>query len=83
MADSFIALANQHAKEAGHGKTSATFLYAAARFNIFLAASESQSRGDFSNRKDELFDYFISEYRKMLEEHYTDYEQQYDSYIQK
>ena len=40
MADAYIALANKQSKEIGVGKVSAPFVFAAARFNIFLAASE-------------------------------------------
>ena len=81
LADSFIALANKHSKNAVPGKVSATFLYAAARFNTFLVASNSSSKEEFSSGKESAINYFMDEYKKMLEEHFTDYITNYDSYI--
>jgi len=82
MADSHIALANKHGKDAIQGKVSATFLYAAARFNTFLVASNSTSKQEFELGKDNSIEYFMVEYKKMLEEHFTDYITNYDTYIE-
>lgn len=81
MADAFIALANARSKSVNQGKVSATFLYAAARFNTFLVASSSESAEDFGANKDSAIEYFMTEYRKMLEEHFGDYQQNYSKYI--
>lgn len=83
MADDFIALANQKSKQAGGGKTSATFLYAAARYNIFIGASESTSKEDFAARKKQIMHYFQAEYEKMLEEHFANYHEYFDRYMGK
>lgn len=81
MADSYIALANKHGKKAIQGKVSATFLYAAARFNTFLVASNSASKKEFEAGKNNSIEYFMVEYKKMLEEHFADYIGNYDAYI--
>jgi cytidylate kinase len=81
MADSFIAKANEYSGKVEQGKVSATFLYAAARFNTFLVASASESAKEFSSRKEDAIEYFMAEYQKMLEEHFTDYAENYDQYI--
>ncbi len=81
MADSYIALANKQSKDVIQGKVSATFLYAAARFNTFLVASNAESKEQFKADKDHSIDYFVTEYKKMLEEHFTDYSSNYDTYI--
>ena len=81
MADAFIALANKQSKNADPGKVSATMLYAAARFNTFIAASESGSASEYSSNKAQSFDYFMSEYKKMLEEHFADYYENFDKYL--
>ena len=81
MADGFIALANTHSKKTTPGKVSATFLYAAARFNTFLVASNSSSKDEFTSGKNSSIEYFMVEYKKMLEEHFEDYITNYDSYI--
>jgi len=81
MADAFIDKANQQSGKAEQGKVSATFLYAAARFNTFLVASASSSEDELSSRKDEAINYFVAEYKKMLEEHFADYTDNFDKYI--
>jgi DNA repair protein RadC len=81
MADRFIATANKLSKQADQGTVSATFLYAAARFNTFLVASASSSQEEFSSRKEEVLEYFMAEYKKMLEEHFADYHDNFDKYI--
>ncbi len=81
MADAFIAVANGHSGKVDQGKVSATFLYAAARFNTFLVASSSDSGEEFSSRRDEAIEYFTAEYKKMLDEHFTDYSDHFDKYI--
>lgn len=81
MADAHIALANQQSKNINQGKVSATFLYAAARFNTFIVASNADSADDFSENRENAIEYFMTEYRKMLEEHFADYQQNYEKYI--
>jgi hypothetical protein len=83
MADAFIALANKQSKNINQGKVSATFLYAAARFNIFLVASGADSANEFASKKENVFDYFMTEYKKMLEEHFADYKENFEKYIGK
>jgi len=83
MADAFIALANKQSKNVNQGKVSATFLYAAARFNTFLVASGADSANDFASKKDNVLDYFMTEYKKMLEEHFADYKENFEKYIGK
>lgn len=83
MADAFIALANKHNndKSSHPGTVSATFLYAAARFNTFIVASSFESADEFASKRDEAIDYFVAEYKKMLDEHFSDYITNFDTYI--
>jgi len=81
MADAFITLANKQSENAEPGKVSATFLYAAARFNTFIIASGSDSANEFATSKENLIAYFMAEYQKMLEEHFADYKENFDNYI--
>lgn len=81
MADAYISLANKQGQDVEKGKVSATFLYAAARFNIFLAASGSNTAEEFASRKKDVIDYYMTEYEKMLEEHFADYQNSFDKYI--
>jgi len=83
MADAYIALANKQSKNTEQGKVSATFLYAAARFNIFLVATGATSADDFAAKKENIFEYFTTEYKKMLEEHFVDYQANFEKYLGK
>jgi len=83
MADAFIEVANSNSGKADQGKVSATFLYAAARFNTFLVASASSSADELASRKKEAIQYFLAEYEKMLDEHFADYTENYSTYIGK
>ena len=80
-ADKYIALANEQSTNAIPGKVSATFLYAAARFNTFIAAAGAESSSDFAAKKEDLMEFFMSEYKKMLEEHFADYGHNFDKYL--
>ncbi|MBI5559258.1 MAG: DUF3144 domain-containing protein [Deltaproteobacteria bacterium] len=81
MADAYISLANKQSKEIDPGKVSATFLYAASRFNIFLVAAGAASADEFGAKKETVCDYFMTEYKKMLEEHFADYQANFDKYL--
>lgn len=81
MADAFIALANEKSNSAEAGVVSATFLYAAARFNTYLVASGSVSKNDFVSNKEKSMEYFMVEYKKMLDEHFADYGENYEKYL--
>ncbi len=80
MADAFIAIANKNGKTINPGKVSAAFLYAAARFNTFLVAAGADSAKEFASRKESTSEYFVEEYKKMLEEHFADYHDNFDKY---
>ncbi len=81
MVDGHIAVANKLAKSIDPGKVSATILYSAARFNIFLVASYSKSAAELASRKEETIKYFMAEYEKMLDEHFADYTDNFDKYL--
>lgn len=83
MADAFIAKANTLSEDSDPGRVSATFLYAAARFNVFLVASTSPSEDAFVSRRQEIMDYFMAEYEKMLEEHFDDYTAHFAQYLER
>lgn len=81
MADAFIELANQLCNEADKGKVSAAFLYAAARFNTFIVASSAVNSEALEEVQDRATDYFMDEYRKMLDEHMLDYKVNFEDFI--
>ena len=72
-ADAVIGLANTQLKDASRGKVSASLMYATARFNSWISAHGFESASEMAGAKDEALDYFVAEYRKMLEETLDDY----------
>lgn len=81
-ADAHIHLSNdQITKEIGGGKVSASMMYATARFNSWLTACGWRSAEELSNAKEEAIEYFVTEYRKMLEENLDDYIENFEAYM--
>lgn len=68
-ADAVIALANAQLAEATPAQASASTLYAAARFNAWNSARRCGSGPAMAAVKQETLDYFLEQYRVMLEEH--------------
>ena len=72
LADGFIDLANAHMDKVGADKVSSALLYAAARFNAFIVASQEDL--DIENEKDGAVQFFSKQYRKVFTESLEDYE---------
>ncbi len=83
IADSFIDLANNHSMTMDKGKISAAFLYAASRFNSFIAAINADDREGFENSIEGTVDYYVEQYRSMVRENLNDYLDNYQEYIVK
>jgi len=56
-------------------------MYATARFNAWVSACGWNSADEMVSAKAETVDYFVTQYRKMLEENYDDYVTNFDSYM--
>ncbi len=82
-ADAHIDLANSQIGDVGSGKVSASMMYATARFNAWLSARGSDSAAEMGERRQEYIQYFLDEYKKMLEENMDDYIQNFDAYGKK
>lgn len=82
-ADAHIHLANDQTAEIGRGKVSASFLYGASRFNVYVAACNCESKDHMIAERQSINDYYVAEYRKMLDEHLDDYIENYDTYMSK
>jgi hypothetical protein len=79
-ADAHIALANEHMATVPRGRVSASFLYGAARFNVYVAARNCDSKEIMESERESILAYYLDEYRKMLNEHLDDYIGNFDSY---
>ena len=80
-ADAYITVANEQAQTVNRGKVSASMMFATARFNAWVSASGTESGEELASVKEEAIEYFVSEYRKMLEENLGEYVEHFDKYM--
>ena len=80
-ADEHIHLSNAQLKDIGSGKVSASMMYATARFNCWRTASGFESAKDMKELREQNIEYFVAEYRKMLEENMDDYIDNFERYM--
>jgi hypothetical protein len=80
-ADSFIDVANQYCPETERNQVSASLLYAAARFNAWVSATGFESEAEMRAARSATIEFFIAQYREMLEENIDDYISHFDDYM--
>jgi hypothetical protein len=78
VVDRFIHLANEQIETVPREHVSLALLYAAARFNSFIVSTHAPDKAKFRADRPKAFEFFTSEYRRMLEENLDDYERVYD-----
>lgn len=82
-ADAIIELANsQLGKKAHSGKVGASLLYAAARYSSSVASIGFVKGEDLAKEKNEILEFYTSQYRQMLSDNIDDYVQNFDKYVQ-
>lgn len=77
VVDRFVRLANEQIESVKKEHVSMAMLYAAARFNSFIVASHAPDVEKFRADKNKAFEFFCSEYHRMLTENLDDYERVY------
>lgn len=80
-ADSFIDFANGQCLEHDRIRVCASFMYASTRFCSWISAGGFQSKEELRAAKAERVEYFLSQYRLMLEENLEDYIKNYDDFM--
>ena len=80
-ADAYINVANEQAQIDNRGKVSASMMFATARFNAWVSASGTQSSEELASVREEALEYFLAEYRKMLEENLDEYIENFEKYM--
>ena len=80
-ADAYITVANEQAANVSRGKVSASMMFATARFNAWVSASGTESRDELASVRQEALEYFVNEYRQMLEENLDEYIEHFDNYM--
>jgi hypothetical protein len=80
-ADAHIQLSNEQLGDSSRGKVSASMMYATARFNAWVSSCDFESSTDMAEAKAKAIEYFVAEYRKMLDENLDDYIRNFDDYM--
>ena len=80
-ADAYITVANEQAAAVNRGKVSASMMFATARFNAWVSASGTDSGEELASVKEDALEYFVTEYRRMLEENLDEYIEHFDNYM--
>jgi len=80
-ADAHIDVANAQLGDTSRGKVSASMMYATARFNAWVTACTADSDDEMRSHREESIEYFVTEYRKMLEENLDDYIANFAKYM--
>lgn len=80
-ADQFVNLANEQSQNVSPGEVSSSFLYAAARFNAFVAAATARNIDELKNNKEEAIRYFSNQYHEMFVENIEDWIKNYEKHI--
>ncbi|MDH5480701.1 MAG: DUF3144 domain-containing protein [Nitrosomonas sp.] len=81
-ADEHIHLSNsQVGEKISKGMVSASFMYSVARYNAYVSVSSFNSSKEALEAKQATIEYFMAEYKQMLEENLDDYIANYAKYM--
>jgi hypothetical protein len=80
-ANALINLANDQCVSTHPSEVSASTLYASARFNAFIVAATTGSAPTMTSEKERALEYFIDQFRKMMEANLDDFIENYDQYM--
>lgn len=81
-ADEHISLSNAQLKDCDPGKVSASMMYATARFNTWLTAQGFNDGNEMRTFNKKNIQYFVAEYKKMLEQNMEEYAKNFEEYLQ-
>ena len=80
-ADQFINLANELSQNTSPGEVSSSLLFAAARYNAFIAAATARNIDELKKSKEEAIRYFSNQYYEMFLENIEDWIENYEKHI--
>jgi len=81
-ADAHIDLSNQQINaDVNPGKVSASMMFSVARFNAWVTAANSGNVIQMLDSKEDAIEYFLSEYKSMLEQNMDEYIENFDKYM--
>ena len=76
-----LRVANEQLGGVSQGQVSASMLYACARFNAWVSASNRESAKDLKGAYGETIEYFVAQYRKMLVKNLDDFVANFGEYM--
>ena len=82
-ADAHIDLSNKHTTDAEIGRVSSSMMYATARFNSWVSACGFNNGTEMAAARSETIEYFVRQYRLMLEDNLDDYIHNFDRYMKR
>ncbi|MEB3766177.1 DUF3144 domain-containing protein [Acinetobacter sp. MD2] len=89
-ADEFIKLANDFCRPAKgekpdpaetRGQVSAAMLFAAARFNSWVAANNFKDGNEMRDAKEQVMAYLMQQFQMMLDDNFDEYCEQFENYL--
>ncbi len=81
-ADAHIALANSHINEnTTPADATNSLMFASSRFNAWITAAGFKNAEEMKNEKQEILDFFTTQYRHMLEENFNNYIDNFEQFI--
>ena len=83
IVDTFVHLVNEHGQKVGGERAGFALTFAAARYSAFLVASNSADLDKMKTFRQEAKSHFMTNYEKALESNFSEYEENYEKYIQK
>ncbi len=82
-AQEHLSVANEQLTDVPSGQVSASMLYACARFNAWVSASNRESATDLKGAYGETIEYFVAQYRKMLVKNLDDFVANFHEYVRR
>ena len=76
-----LRIANEQLNGVSEGQVSASMMYACARFNAWISATNQESARDLKGAYGETIEYFVAQYRKMLVKNLDDFVANFGEYM--
>jgi len=81
-ADTHINLANSHINEqVSPADANNSFMFAASRFNTWITAAGFNNGEEMAKEKEEIINFFASQYKHMLEQNFDNYVENFEQFI--
>jgi len=81
-AQEHLRIANEQLTGVSEGRVSASMMYACARFNAWISATNQESAKDLKGAYGETIEYFVAQYRRMLVKNLDDFVANFGEYMQ-